>query len=200
MGMCLALHSVSDNNIKKILESPSLIWRLLAPDDPEIYIETVKENSGGFLAKLFGKKNSGEEIPVPDLDFVEGENIDDDLDKSWHGIHYCLNKTEYEAEPPMDFIIDGGELAGNIEVGYGPARLIDSKTVKDIHERISKISVEQLRENYNPEEMEKLDIYPNIWVRENEEGFEYIADYFETLKSFITHCSKHNLGMAVYLS
>lgn len=37
MGMCLALHSVSDNNIKKILESPSLIWRLLAPDDPEIY-------------------------------------------------------------------------------------------------------------------------------------------------------------------
>lgn len=200
MGMCLALHSVSDNNIKKILESPSLIWRLLAPDDPEIYIETVKENSGGLLAKLFGKKNSGEEIPVPDLDFVEGENIDDDLDKSWHGIHYCLNKTEYEAEPPMDFIIDGGELAGNIEVGYGPARLIDSKTVKDIHERISKISVEQLRENYNPEEMEKLDIYPNIWVRENEEGFEYIADYFETLKSFITHCSKHNLGMAVYLS
>jgi hypothetical protein len=200
MGMCLALHSVSDNNIEKILESPSLIWRLLAPDDPEIYIETVKENSGGLLAKLFGKKNSGEEIPVPDLDFVEGENIDDDLDKSWHGIHYCLNKTEYEAEPPMDFIIDGGELAGNIEVGYGPARLIDSKTVKDIHERISKISVEQLRENYNPEEMEKLDIYPNIWVRENEEGFEYIADYFETLKSFITHCSKHNLGMAVYLS
>lgn len=164
------------------------------------YIETVKENSGGLLAKLFGKKNPGGEIPVPDLDFVEGENIDDDLDKSWHGIHYCLNKTEYEAEPPMDFIIDGGELAGNIEVGYGPARFIDSKTIKDIHERISKISVEQLRENYNPEEMEKLDIYPNIWVRENEEGFEYIADYFETLKSFIIHCSKHNLGMAVYLS
>ena len=200
MGMCLALHSVSDKNIEKILKSPALIWRLLAPDDPEIYIETVKENSAGFLAKLFAKKKSDEEISIPNLDFIEGENIDDDLDKSWHGIHYCLNKTEYDAEPPMDFIIDGGELAGNIEVGYGPARLIDSKTVKDINDRISNITAEQLRQNYNPEEMEKLDIYPNIWVRDDEEGFEYIADYFKSLKTFVANCSKHNLGMAIYLS
>lgn len=200
MGMCLALHSVSDNNIEKILQSPSLIWRLLAPDDPEIYIETVKENSGGLLAKLFVKKNNDKDITVPDLNFVEGENIDDDLDKAWHGIHYCLNKTEYDAEPPMDFIIDGGEMAGDIEVGYGPARLIDSKTVKEINNHISKITHEQLHANYNPEEMEKLDIYPNIWVRDDEEGFEYIADYFNSLKTFIANCARHNLGMAVYLA
>ena len=78
MGMCLALHSVSDNNIEKILASPPLIWRLLAVDDPEIYIETVRENSGGFLTKLFGKKKTEEEIQVPDLEFVEGENMDDE--------------------------------------------------------------------------------------------------------------------------
>ena len=53
MGMCLALHSVSDENIKKILERPELIWRLIASDDPEIYEETVREkNQVGFLAKL----------------------------------------------------------------------------------------------------------------------------------------------------
>jgi len=80
MGMCLALNSVSDRNIEKILESPPLIWRLIASDDPNIYLETVKENTkGNFLSRLFGKNEVSEDTEVPDLTFIEGENIDDDL-------------------------------------------------------------------------------------------------------------------------
>ncbi|MEN8170634.1 MAG: YfbM family protein [Pseudomonadota bacterium] len=200
MGMCIALHSVSDININKILESPPLIWRLIAADDPDIYLEAVRENTKkGFLSKWFAKSKINDAIDAPVLEFTEGENIDDDLDKSWQGIHYCLNKTEYDAEPPMDFITLGGETAGDIEVGYGPARLIDSSTVKEIEKIISNITTEQLYQNYNPSEMDKLDIYPNIWVRDGAEGFEYISEYFENLKTFIANCSKHNLGMAVYL-
>lgn len=199
MGMCLALHSVSDKNIKRILESPALIWRLIAPDDPEMHLERAYAEKKGIFSRLFGKKSTEARQPIPDLEFVEGENMEDDLDKSWHGIHYCLNKTDYEAEPPMDFITVGGQVAGDIEVGYGPARLIDSTTVKEIDERLSKITTQQLRDNYDPSEMGKLDIYPNIWERDGDEGFEYIAEYFEPLKSFISTCAKHNLGMAVYL-
>ncbi|KJV05500.1 DUF1877 family protein, partial [Methylocucumis oryzae] len=145
MGMCFALHSVSDANIKKILESPPLIWRLLAPDNPEIYLESVNEaKKGFFFSSLFGYKKKEPDQPIPSLSFVEGENIDADLDKSWQGIHYCLNKTSYKAEPPMDFITLGGQMAGKVEVGYGPARLIDSNTVKAIHERLAKLTVEDL--------------------------------------------------------
>ncbi|KJV06079.1 YfbM family protein, partial [Methylocucumis oryzae] len=115
------------------------------------------------------------------------------------GIHYCLNKTSYKAEPPMDFITLGGQMAGKVEVGYGPARLIDSNTVKAIHERLAKLTVEDLRNNYDPRAMEKLNIYPKIWLRDSEEGFDYIAEYFNILKSFIAHCSQHQLGMVVYL-
>jgi hypothetical protein len=199
MGICLALHSVSDKNIERILEFPPLIWRLIAPDDPEIYLESVNEGKKEIFSKLFGKNSVEPSQPVPDLEYIEGENIDDDLDKSWQGIHYCLNKTAYEAEPPMDFITIGGETAGEVEVGYGPARLINSKTVKEIDGCLSEITTELLRNNYNPSVMEKLDIYPNIWERDGEEGFEYIAEYFKSLRSFISNCSKHNLGMAVYL-
>ena len=199
MGMCLALHSVSDKNIEKILESPTLIWRLIATDDPDIYLESCKSTTAGnIISRLFAKKEK-ETLPIPDLEFIEGENIEDDLDKSWQGIHYCLNKTEYEAEPPMDFITLGGETSGDIDVGYGPARFFRSQTVKEIENRISGITREQLLMNYNPSEMEKLDIYPNIWGDEGNEGFEYIAEYFETLKSFVSNCSKHDLGMAVYI-
>ncbi len=200
MGMCLALHSVSDTNIDRIITSPSLIWRLLAPDDPEIYTEAVAaKNKTGFLIRLFGKKQSPTAIESPNLEFVEGENRDDDLDKSWQGIHYCLNQTDYEAEPPMDFITVGGELAGDIDVGYGPARLLRSDTVKVIEQKLSQLSRHQLYQNYDPAAMDKLDIYPNIWLRDGDEGFEYIAEYFQSLKDFVEHCSQHNLGMAIYL-
>jgi hypothetical protein len=177
-----------------------LIWRLIAPDDPEIYLESVNESKkGGFLSGFFGKKAVAETPDIPDLEYMEGENIDDDLDKSWQGIHFCLNKTDYDAEPPMDFLTVGGKTAGDVEVGYGSARLFDSETVKEIEKRISNITTEQLYQNYNPAEMENLDIYPNIWEREGDEGFEYIAEYFESLKSFVVACSSHNMGMAVYL-
>ena len=200
MSMCLALHSVSDKNIQMILESPALIWRLIAPDDPEIYLDSLKDSQPGLLSRIFGKKRFDSSQEVPNLEFVEGENINDDLDKSWQGIHYCLNKTEYDAEPPLDFITVGGIPAGDIEVGYGAARLFDSKRIKEIEDSLSKITSNELHNNYNPSHMAQLDIYPNIWEREGEEGFEYIAEYFERLKSFIAICSKHNLGMVVFLS
>lgn len=199
MGMCLALHSVSDRNIDKILETPPLIWRLIAQDDPAIYIEYTNNGKKGFFSRIFGNKTHSATKDVPNLEFIEGENNVDDLDKSWQGIHYCLNKTAYEAESPMDFITLGGKAAGDIEVGYGPARLFDSKTVKDIESRLSQMTIEQLRGNYNPDEMDKLDIYPKIWKMDGNEGFEYIAEYFEVLKQFVSNCSIHNLGMAVYL-
>ena len=199
MGMCLALHSVSDENIGKILKQPELIWRLIAADDPDIYEESIKENNKiGFFSKLFGEKRS-EEVEVPNLIFSEGENVDDDLDKSWHGIHYCLNKTAYDAEPPMNFITDGWEVAGDIEVGYGPARLFNSDAVEEIYKNLSNITTDNLRENYNPKEMDKLDIYPVMWEQDENEGLEYITNYFENLKSFVENCVKNNMGMAIYL-
>ncbi len=199
MSMCLALHSVSDENIRIILEQPEMIWRLIASDDPDIYKEEVKEkNQVGFLAWLFGTK-AKQENEIPNLSFIDGENNADDLDKAWQGIHYCINKTAYDAEPPMDFITVGGEVAGDIDVGYGPARLFNSETVKDIHNHLSKITESQISANYNPKEMDKLDIYPNIWERDGKEGLEYITEYFNCLKTFLANCNKNKLGMAVYL-
>lgn len=200
MGMCLAFRSVSDTNIDKICSSPPLIWRLIAPDEPEMYEECVADqNRSGIFSKIFGKKKGsvGEEMST--LELVEGEGLEDDIDKSWQGLHFCLNQTDYDAKPPMDFLTLGGLEAGDVEVGYGPARLFKSQTVKEIERQISGITREDLNRNYDPKKMEKLDIYPNIWVRDGDEGFDYIADYFDSLKSFVSHCSKYNLGMAIYL-
>ena len=47
--------------------------------------------------------------------------------------------------------------------------------------------------------MKRLDIYPDIWDRDGDEGFAYIAEYFGTLRSFIDGCVAHDLGMVVCL-
>lgn len=198
MGMCCALHSVSDQNISRLLANPSIIWRFIAPDDPDIYLESVNENKGGFLSKLFGKM-AADSFDVPDLEFIDGENIDTDLDKAWQGIHYCLNRTDYDATPPMDFLTVGGESVGSIEVGYGPARVISSNGVAEIHEILSKVTSDDIAGNYNPLEMDRLDIYPNIWERDGDEGLEYITEYYEELKVFIGECKKNNMGLVIYL-
>jgi hypothetical protein len=175
---------------------PELIWRLLEPDDPTPFEDAVRRNRG-FLSKMFGMASKSDAAPV-DLTFVEGETTSIDLDKAWHGIHYCLNRTAEEAPPPMDFIVSGGRAAGKEDVGYGYARLLTSREVADIHQRISQVTELDLRKNYEPEEMDKLEIYPEIWTRDGEFGFEYIADYFRRLKEFIQTSVDLNLGMAVY--
>lgn len=200
MGMILALQAVSNQNIQKILESPILIWKLIAVDDPDIYQDVLEQRSKkGFFSRWFGKKASEDQIPAEDLELSEAEKQSEDLDKAWQGIHYCLNGTEFHAEPPMDFLTVGGKTAGDEDVGYGPARLIESGMVQAIHERLKTITTAELRKHYDPVEMEKLDIYPNIWVRDGDEGFDYIAEYFVKLKSFVETLAKADLGMAVYL-
>tara|TARA_B100001989_G_scaffold252912_1_gene236936 strand:+ start:257 stop:847 length:591 start_codon:yes stop_codon:yes gene_type:complete len=195
----MEFYSVSDSNIERILEQPALIWRLIARDELEVYEEAVRgQNKIGFFAKLLGKKAVAP-ADISDLEFAEGEGIGGEIDKAWNGIHYCLNKTVDEAEPPMDFITIGGKEAGNIDVGYGPARLFSSKQVKEINACLSEISEDDFRNNYDPSDMEKLEIYPNIWERDGEEALDYISEYYNDLKSFISNCAKNNLGLAICL-
>ncbi len=117
--MCFGLKTLSDMNIQKVSKEPALIWRVLAPDDPDIFLEEKKNNSSGFLFKLFGKKSNPDEVEIPNLHLVDGEGLDTDLDKSWHGLHYLFTQTVWEGEPPLNFIVCGGNPVGNIDVGYG---------------------------------------------------------------------------------
>ena len=62
MGMCLALCTLSDENLRKVLADPPLIWKVIAPDDPEVYENSRKGNPAGFFAKLFGRRKKDEPI------------------------------------------------------------------------------------------------------------------------------------------
>ncbi len=131
-----------------------------------------------------------EESPIEDSeDFL-------DIDKSWHGIHFLLTGDVWEGAPPERDVILGGEALGE-DVGYGPARFLSTEEVKNVHNYLSTLESNTLKENYNPEELEKNEIYPNGW---GEEDYDYLAGYFEDLKKFYEKASNENKMVIQYLN
>jgi len=201
MGMYVTLHAVSDSNINAILATPELIGGVVFKEEPDAFWEDSQPAEKlSFLSKLLGKKST----PVrtserPKLVLTDVENNEVDLDKAWHGIHYCLTQDIGEGNHPLGFILYGGRLAGDIDVGYGPARLFTRTETVDINSKLQQVSSDDLKENYDPDKMG--DVYPSvIWSRTDEDNFAYIDENFSTLKKFVAQCVQDEVGMVISIN
>ena len=195
VSMVLCLTTLSDDSIDKVLATPVLIWRVIAPDETDFIDRPVRQ---GFFSRLFGKKPPKVE-PVPKLELEDGEVLDTDLDKAWYGIHFLLTGSDWEGDPPLNFLVAGRTEVGDIDVGYGPARVFRTSDVADIHNALSKLTEDYLRTRFEPNTMIKKGIYPEIWDRDSKDDdtFGYLLGYFDELKSFICDAVSKNLGIVV---
>ena len=201
MGMVTSVQRLKDETIDRLLAEPPLIWRLLAPDDPDIYLETAFEASDpGFFAKLLGKKPSAAPTEAPDLQLSEDEGADAYLDKAWHGLHFLLTGKVWEGDPPLGFLICGGRSVGDIDVGYGPARAFRSPETLEIAEALKPIDEAEIKARFDPAAMTKADIYPEIWESEPEESLEYILENYEDLKHLVDMAAANNQGLIITCS
>jgi len=197
MSMILGLDTLSDASIDRVLETPALIWRVVEPDDPDVLAEALRgPGKRGFFARLFGKKPPE---PAPELELTEGEMVGTDLDKAWHGIHFLLTASAWEGDPPLNFLVSGGTEVGDVDVGYGPARVFRSSEVAEIHKALGEVQEDDLRARFQPEAMMKEDIYPRIWDRdpEDDDPLGYLLEYFAILKKFVGHAAGKGLGLVV---
>ena len=200
MSMVMGLVTLGDANIRRIVDDPPLVWQLVAPDDPEPYEQAraSQAEATNLLGRLFRRKS---ERP-PNLEIGDREGSDVGLDKAWHGIHYLLTGTAWGGDAPLNFLLAGGQTAGDIEVGYGPVRLYSSSEVKRIDDALSAMTEGDLRSRFRPEEMMKLEIYPEIWDRQAEEDdtLGYLIEYLHVLREHVSAAATHGLGLAVYLT
>jgi hypothetical protein len=100
-----------------------------------------------------------------------------DLDKSWHGIHYLLTGAAGPTSELLGCVIMGGMEIGE-DLGMGPPRYLEASDVRKIASALTNMSDEILRARFDPQKMDVLDIYPTIWARDGEEGFDYLRDFF----------------------
>ena len=68
-----------------------------------------------------------------------------DVDKAWHAIHFLLCGQPWESKPPLNFIVSGGTPVGDVDVGYGPARVFSSSELSEIVGALESISAAELK-------------------------------------------------------
>ncbi|WP_455203830.1 YfbM family protein [Kaarinaea lacus] len=201
MSMCYNLLTISDNNIHEVLHNPPLIWRILAPDSQDLYFNALNDiNQMSIFKRWFHKNDSAVPTEAPTLVFLEGEGIDADLDKSWHGIHYLLTKSAWSGDWPLNFLLCEGKEVGDIDTGYGPARTFKSSEVKEIASALAVIDHDTLKENFDPGDMAHQDIYPDIWLNELDQALDYCLKYFDRLKQHVSNAAQSDMGLLAHLS
>ena len=112
-----------------------------------------------------------------------------DLDKAWHGIHFLLTGTPEGGEFPLNFIAHGGKEIGE-DIGYGPLRVLFSKEVEELKQRLEKMPVNDIAKKYNIEALNKNEIYPltNNWTEEDKS---WLIEEYDGLRNFIIDASKN---------
>lgn len=134
-----------------------------------------------------------------------GEDLDHrsrdvtDVDKAWHAIHFLLNGDASKGKAPLNFLMHGGqEIDG--DMGYGPARAFSAAEASAVATALEGVSSDELRKRYEPAALEAARIYPTIWIRDGDEGFDYVKSNYVRLCQFMRETCTQDKGFVVWCS
>ncbi|MEW4569427.1 YfbM family protein [Tautonia sp. JC769] len=120
-----------------------------------------------------------------------------DLEKSWHGLHYLLNGSGIGGDPPLDFLLVGGEPIGEDDGGVCLFRPDD---VRRLAEALDPIDDAQLWGRFDPGAMAEEGIYPNIWDEPAADLREEYTGYFRDLKAFLRRASDDGRAVVITIA
>jgi hypothetical protein len=121
------------------------------------------------------------------------------MEKTWHGVHYLFTGTAWEGEPLLNFLLAGGREV-DIEVGQAPPRTHTSAETRGIATALSAISDAELRARYNPAEMMRLEIYPEVWDRGSKEDRDNLINSIGALRELLAIVVGRGYGLMVTIT
>ena len=91
---------------------------------------------------------------------------------------------------------------GDIDVGYGTARVLTAAETREALDAVNALSDEDLQARFDPQDMLAKEIYPEIWSRDpaEDDTLEYVMEYFQILRGFLSQTVEEGLGLVVYIS
>jgi hypothetical protein len=200
--MYLSVAALRQETIDRLHADPPLAWQIVAPDDPDAEARARGSlDRPGFLARLFGRKEPPPP-PAESLPLEDGEGEALDLDKAWQGVHYLLTRTAWEGDPPLNFLLAGGREVGDEEIGIGPARTFTPEETRAIAAALRSVSDQDLRARFNPEDMMRLEIYPEIWDRDaaEDDTLGYLMENVRPLRTTLDRLAADGYGMMVTIT
>jgi len=185
MGICLVMLRLDDKTIEEICTTPKKALHFFMQD------EAPEPTPVGILGRLFGQK----ETILQKCSAPREPNDETDLDKAWDAMDYLLSDGRNETGIAR-FLTEGGTEVKE-EIGYGFPRVLKSSEVTKIDTFLKTLSEGILRSRYRPNDMDKMKVYPQIWSRDGDDGFEYIISFLEPLRLFISEAVSKNSGIMI---
>lgn len=198
MGMVLALRKLSQEDIERFHIHPEIVMSYLFGEEAESFEPDSKINLWNFLKKIVKKQPIvKEKVCIPET--LPEDEID--IDKSWHILHYLFTGSANGKTPPGCYLLEGGRVIKDVEIGYGPVYTLDIQQVKEFSAFVFNFDQQTLEQRFNKEEMKKQKIY----VAENtssdfkEELLPYVLENLGCLKNFLVKAVDENKGLMIYM-
>ena len=143
------------------------------------------------------------DAPDETEDFLFSVDVEDpfegqtDIDKSWHALHYLICGNLEPDGSILGDVILGGEPLGP-DLGYGPARILDSEKVKAINKELQNVDIESAYKSLDRDSEELREIY--LGFEFIPEEIDYLKDYFEDLKAMYSEAAKESKAVLAYLA
>lgn len=121
------------------------------------------------------------------------------LDKAWHAIHFALTGSRLGGEEPLNFLLSEGTPVGEVDVGYGPARVLTSRQVQAIAGALRPIEPDVVASRLDLKKLDEEVIYPGNWQRDGV-GVDYVVSSYRHMRDLIVRLADQGLGMVLYIN
>jgi hypothetical protein len=122
-----------------------------------------------------------------------------ELQKAWHAIHFALNGSRLGGEAPLNFLVSEGTPVGEIDVGYGPARIFTSEQVRRLASELILIAPEEVGRRVDLPRFDAEGIYPGNW-QSNGYDANYVVDNYRNMRDLVARAASQGLGLILYVN
>jgi hypothetical protein len=121
------------------------------------------------------------------------------IDKAWHAIHYALNGSRLGGDEPLNFLVSEGTPVGEVDVGYGPARVLTSQQVRALAAALATVAPDDLGKRVDMKTLDDEIIYPGGWQR-NGFDVDYVVSKYSAMRSLIEQLAERGEGLVLYIN
>jgi len=160
-----------------------MIGNLRPASDEEI--EQLLANPADVTRFLYGAGADGRERVV--------------LNKAWHAIHFVLTGSRLGGDEPLNFLVAEGTPVGEVDVGYGPARVLTSQQVNSLAKALAPLEPELVAQRVDLRKLDDEVIYPGNWQRDGMD-VDYVVGSYRQMRELIVRLADQGLGLVLYIN
>ena len=121
------------------------------------------------------------------------------LNKAWHAIHFVLTGSRLQGDEPLNFLVSEGTPVGEVDVGFGPARVLTSGQVRRIAAALASVDPDEIARRVDLHKFDAEAIYPGNWQR-NGYGTDYVVSNYREMRELITRTADQGHGLVLYIN